>query len=269
MPPQTLVHGQPTRPGHVFSLKRGRQASNTSRPRKRPISWLVDGQFVHQKCFSCTKCGSTGRSYTRRAFRVRNAVRRAVRTPEGLYVYGTESVSPPQKLGSRPGGPKRLQARAVREERCDDREAPGEAKLRRHAPGGSCEAAGVRGKALRMQCHLHKTKNPPRKAVFLFCGDKEIRTPDPLLAKQVLYQLSYTPIIGAMPPQTPAPFLPFPTFATQKSRARAVCWCRLFIGAMPPQTPAPFSPFPTFALAKVTGPGGLLMQTINLINSGG
>ena len=24
-------------------------------------------------------------------------------------------------------------------------------------------------------------------------GDKEIRTPDPLLAKQVLYQLSYTP----------------------------------------------------------------------------
>ena len=31
---------------------------------------------------------------------------------------------------------------------------------------------------------LHKT---------LRCGDKEIRTPDPLLAKQVLYQLSYTP----------------------------------------------------------------------------
>ena len=26
------------------------------------------------------------------------------------------------------------------------------------------------------------------------CGDKEIRTLDPLLAKQVLYQLSYTPI---------------------------------------------------------------------------
>ena len=25
------------------------------------------------------------------------------------------------------------------------------------------------------------------------CGDKEIRTLDPLLAKQVLYQLSYTP----------------------------------------------------------------------------
>ena len=26
-----------------------------------------------------------------------------------------------------------------------------------------------------------------------FCGDIEIRTLDPLLAKQVLYQLSYTP----------------------------------------------------------------------------
>ena len=28
----------------------------------------------------------------------------------------------------------------------------------------------------------------------VFCGDKEIRTLDPLLAKQVLYQLSYTPV---------------------------------------------------------------------------
>ena len=28
---------------------------------------------------------------------------------------------------------------------------------------------------------------------WLYCGDKEIRTLDPLLAKQVLYQLSYTP----------------------------------------------------------------------------
>ena len=26
-----------------------------------------------------------------------------------------------------------------------------------------------------------------------FGGDKEIRTPDPMLAKHVLYQLSYTP----------------------------------------------------------------------------
>ena len=30
-------------------------------------------------------------------------------------------------------------------------------------------------------------------SMALLCGDKEIRTPDPLLAKQVLYQLSYTP----------------------------------------------------------------------------
>ncbi|GEM_PF-6847217 len=28
---------------------------------------------------------------------------------------------------------------------------------------------------------------------LIFCGDIEIRTLDPLLAKQVLYQLSYTP----------------------------------------------------------------------------
>ena len=31
-------------------------------------------------------------------------------------------------------------------------------------------------------------------APFFFNGDKEDRTPDPLLAKQVLSQLSYTPI---------------------------------------------------------------------------
>ena len=30
-------------------------------------------------------------------------------------------------------------------------------------------------------------------------GDKEIRTPDPLLARQVLSQLSYTPIIWRPP----------------------------------------------------------------------
>ena len=30
--------------------------------------------------------------------------------------------------------------------------------------------------------------------VSVFGGGKEIRTPDPLLARQVLYQLSYTPI---------------------------------------------------------------------------
>ena len=30
----------------------------------------------------------------------------------------------------------------------------------------------------------------------IYGGDEEIRTPDPLLARQVLSQLSYTPIIG-------------------------------------------------------------------------
>ena len=43
----------------------------------------------------------------------------------------------------------------------------------------------------------HKTKNAAL-ACGICCfiasgGDKEIRTLDPLLAKQVLYQLSYTP----------------------------------------------------------------------------
>ena len=33
----------------------------------------------------------------------------------------------------------------------------------------------------------------------LVCGDSRIRTGDPLLAKQVLYQLSYTP--GSVPDQ--------------------------------------------------------------------
>ena len=35
-------------------------------------------------------------------------------------------------------------------------------------------------------------------AFLLKChgGDEEIRTPDPLLARQVLSQLSYTPIVG-------------------------------------------------------------------------
>ncbi len=31
---------------------------------------------------------------------------------------------------------------------------------------------------------------------FSFGGAEEIRTPDPLLAKQMLYQLSYSPIIS-------------------------------------------------------------------------
>ena len=36
--------------------------------------------------------------------------------------------------------------------------------------------------------------NYPKKSSF--GGGKEDRTPDPLLAKQVLSQLSYTPILG-------------------------------------------------------------------------
>ena len=34
------------------------------------------------------------------------------------------------------------------------------------------------------------------KALFDFGGGKEVRTPDPLLAKQVLSQLSYTPDVA-------------------------------------------------------------------------
>ena len=44
----------------------------------------------------------------------------------------------------------------------------------------------------RAAINLHK-KRPKAYAKGLFCGDKEIRTPDFLLAKQALYQLSYTP----------------------------------------------------------------------------
>jgi len=44
----------------------------------------------------------------------------------------------------RPEGPKARQRRAGREERCDDREAPGGTQWSRHAPGGSREAAGVK-----------------------------------------------------------------------------------------------------------------------------
>jgi hypothetical protein len=41
-------------------------------------------------------------------------------------------------------------------------------------------------------CRLSTTK-ACRVTGLCFCGDKETRTLDPLLAKQVLYQLSYTP----------------------------------------------------------------------------
>ena len=39
--------------------------------------------------------------------------------------------------------------------------------------------------------HLHTKKAGINR--LLKCGDQEIRTPDPMLAKHVLYQLSYTP----------------------------------------------------------------------------
>ena len=38
----------------------------------------------------------------------------------------------------------------------------------------------------------HLSYKPPH--IFIYGGDEEIRTPDPLLARQVLSQLSYTPI---------------------------------------------------------------------------
>jgi|HubBroStandDraft_6_1064221.scaffolds.fasta_scaffold10739_2 hypothetical protein len=40
-------------------------------------------------------------------------------------------------------------------------------------------------------------------------GDEEARTPDPLLAKQVLYQLSYIPVCCLRYPEA---FAPFPSF---------------------------------------------------------
>ena len=56
------------------------------------------------------------------------------------------------------------------------------------APGGSAKRGG--------RMDVPTNKKEVRKTLsdlFFICGDKEIRTPDPLLAKQVLYQLSYTP----------------------------------------------------------------------------
>ena len=38
----------------------------------------------------------------------------------------------------------------------------------------------------------HLSYKPPH--ILIYGGDEEIRTPDPLLARQVLSQLSYTPI---------------------------------------------------------------------------
>ena len=39
--------------------------------------------------------------------------------------------------------------------------------------------------------------------IFVLTGDGEIRTLDPLLARQVLSQLSYTPILIRQPPTLP------------------------------------------------------------------
>ena len=41
--------------------------------------------------------------------------------------------------------------------------------------------------------NLRKKGAAPSLVLPLYCGDSRIRTGDPLLAKQVLYQLSYTP----------------------------------------------------------------------------
>ena len=40
---------------------------------------------------------------------------------------------------------------------------------------------------------------------IFYGGDKEIRTPDPLLARQVLSQLSYTPIWWTFRDSNPGP----------------------------------------------------------------
>ena len=45
----------------------------------------------------------------------------------------------------------------------------------------------------RLRCFITIKKVGAAIAVPTYCGDIEIRTLDPLLAKQVLYQLSYTP----------------------------------------------------------------------------
>ena len=51
--------------------------------------------------------------------------------------------------------------------------------------------SGVRSNRLSYEPILFACRHSP-----LFCGGgKRIRTDDPLLAKQVLYQLSYTPVV--------------------------------------------------------------------------
>ena len=76
-------------------------------------------------------------------------------------------------------GAKAHQRRAGREERCDDREAPDGAKRNRHAPGGSCEAAGEDRMARRADPALD-AKKPRLISASAFSGEGGIRTREPL-----------------------------------------------------------------------------------------
>ena len=58
--------------------------------------------------------------------------------------------------------------------------------LRANYPLGAARSAGDKHR------YLHEKRSPTQSMTF-FRGDSRIRTGDPLLAKQVLYQLSYTP----------------------------------------------------------------------------
>ena len=50
----------------------------------------------------------------------------------------------------------------------------------------------------------HLSYKPPH--IFIYGGDEEIRTPDPLLARQVLSQLSYIPVdLASTCSPTPSP----------------------------------------------------------------
>ena len=90
-----------------------------------------------------------------------------------------------------------------------------------NASSARADAVGIprnrNGPPVRLdRCALHflslalLTSNQPPPSAGLAYGAKEIRTPDPLLAKQVLYQLSYGPCIvsgmglGGLEPPTPA-----------------------------------------------------------------
>ena len=51
-----------------------------------------------------------------------------------------------------------------------------------------------------MSPHLAYSVTPSPHTVLQYGGGKRIRTDDPLLAKQVLYQLSYTPVVSPLLP---------------------------------------------------------------------